>query len=242
MSTDWEWIVPFKGRKHSGATEQNFLCRSGNVYVMDNHRAALWCWLQQLDLRKPHSLIHIDRHTDTLQSRLDEWLANLPDWNAGIDEHLGKKYDFGGFMCPVIRWDNYLSVYLHEFGDSLTTCQFLTHGDGDAPNYEGTRFSELWELPNNLSFWLGEGGKPWIVNIDLDYFYCDADSGAQVMVSDEYLTSTFRGLKEAMDRGDVGVVTLCLTPDSFTAGWESTEQLAAQVLAVLGMEFRLPTP
>ena len=85
VSADWEWIVPFTGRNHSGATEQNSLCRSGNVYVMDNHRAALWCWLQELDLSKPHSLIHIDRHTDTLQSQMDQWLENLPDWSAGID-------------------------------------------------------------------------------------------------------------------------------------------------------------
>lgn len=242
MNGDWEWIVPFKGRHHSGATEQNFLCRTGNIYVMDNHRAALWCWLHQLDLSKPHSFIHIDRHTDTLQSQMGQWLENLPDWTAGIDEYLGKEYDCGGLMCPVIRWDNYLSVYLHEFGDSLTTLRFLTHNDGDAPDYEGTMFGEIWDLPENFSHWLRKNEAPWIVNVDLDYFYCDAEGGPQLMVSDDYLTTTFRGLREAMDRGDVGVITLCLTPDSFTAGWASVEMLAARILAILGVEFRLPAP
>jgi hypothetical protein len=241
MMTQWDWIVPFKGRNHSGATVQNFLCRSGNIYVMDNHRAALWCWLQQLDLSKSHSLIHIDRHTDTLQSQMDQWLENLPDWTAGIDEHLGKKYDCGGFMCPVIRWDNYLSVYLHEFGPNLKTLRFLTHDDGDPPNYNGTMFSPMWDLPENMSYWLSGNEAPWVVNVDLDYFFCDADDGSVLMISDEYLETTFGGLRDALDRGVVGVLTLCLAPDSFTPGWEATEQLAARILAILGMEFRLPS-
>ncbi len=240
MSTAWKWLVPFKGRNYSGATEQNFLCRSGNVYVMDNHRAALWCWIQELDLSKPHSLIHIDRHTDTLQSQMDEWLKNLPDWTAGIDEYLDKKYKGPGGMFSVIRWDNYLSVYLHEFGPNLTKLRFLTHDDGDPPNYNGTMFSPMWDLPKNMSYWLSNNEAPWIVNVDLDYFFCAGNDGSILMISDEYLETTFNGLKDALDRGVVDVVTLCLTPDSYTPGWEATEQLAARILAILGLEFQLP--
>ena len=113
MNTNWEWIVPFKGRNFSGALQQNFLCRSENIYVMDNHRAALWCWLQQVDLTKPHSLIHIDRHNDTRWSRMEQWLQNLPNWEGGIDEYLNKEYNCEGFMSPVIQWDNYPVSYTH---------------------------------------------------------------------------------------------------------------------------------
>ena len=240
MKTDWEWIVPFKGRNHSGPTKQNFVCRSGIVYVMDNHRAALWCWLQRLDLNRPHSLIHIDRHTDTLQSRMNEWLQNLPNWSAGISDYLGAEYKCGSDMCPVIQWGNYLSIYLHEFGQNLKTLRFLTHNDGDPPNHDSPMFSQIWDLPDNLSYWLNEAAAPWIVNIDLDYFYCATSSGLEIMISDEFLTATFRGLKEAIDRGVVGVVTICLTPDTFTAGWKSTEELAARIMDILGMEFQLP--
>lgn len=103
-------------------------------------------------------------------------------------------------------------------------------------------FGEIWDLPENMSYWLSENEAPWIVNIDLDYFYCDTEDGPQFMVSGDYLTTTFRGLSEALVRGDVGVVTLCLTPDSFTAGWESVEELASRILAILDMEFRLAAP
>ena len=98
---------------------------------MDNHRAALWCWLQELDLKQPHSLIHIDRHPDALQSRLDEWLRHLPDWSAGIDAYLAKTYETDGFDCPVIRWDKYLSIYLHAFGKNLKVSRVRRHMIGN---------------------------------------------------------------------------------------------------------------
>ena len=98
-----------------------------NVYVMDNHRAALWGWLQELDLKQPHSLIHIDRHPDALQNRLDECLQHLPDWSAGIDTYLAKNYETDGFDCPVIRWDKYLSIYLHAFGKNLKVSRVHRH-------------------------------------------------------------------------------------------------------------------
>lgn len=240
MTTEWEWIVPFKGRKHSGSVQQNFLCRAGNVYVMDNHRAALWCWLQQIDMQKPHSLIHIDRHPDALQSQLDEWLQHLPSWSAGIDSYLGKTYHIDGFDCPVIRWDNYLSIYLHEFAKCLTTFHCLTHQDGDPPNFDHVMYSPPWDLPKNLSYWLAEHEAPWIVNIDLDYFFCQFETGMRMMVSDQYINAIAEGLKDAMDRGTIGVLTLCLTPDTFTPGWPETELLASRILQRLGLTFRLP--
>ncbi|WP_197422399.1 hypothetical protein, partial [Blastomonas sp. CCH5-E3] len=41
------WIVPFKGRNNTGVYNQNFVWNDGHLYVMDNHRAAAWCWAQR---------------------------------------------------------------------------------------------------------------------------------------------------------------------------------------------------
>ncbi|WP_103174900.1 UPF0489 family protein [Paracoccus sp. SY] len=240
MTTEWEWIVPFRGRNHSGPVQQNFLCRSSNVYVMDNHRAALWCWLQKINLKEPHSFIHIDRHPDALLSRMDEWLENLPSWSSGIDDYLGKTSQVDGFECPVIRWDNYLSIYLHEFGKSITTFHCLTHDDGDPPNFDRVMVGRPWDLPENLPYWLSKREAPWIVNIDLDYFYCQFGSDIRMMVSEDYVDAVAEAIKDAMDRGTIGVLTLCLTPDSFTPGWTATEELATRILKCMGLTFQLP--
>jgi hypothetical protein len=109
-----EWLVPFKGRNASEVYYQNFLWRYGSVYVMDNHRAAMWCWLQHVDPGQPHSLFHMDQHYDCLPS--PEWLESCPEDLRGlsIDEYL--KFDYApndsnyGERASLFRWDNYLSI------------------------------------------------------------------------------------------------------------------------------------
>jgi hypothetical protein len=158
-----EWLVNFKGRNPSGAFALNFLWRHGNVYVMDNHRAAMWCWMQHVDPRMPHSLFHIDRHTDMLQSRLEEWLAHMPPtWNLSIDDYLKRKYvlEDSGDTVPVFGWDNYLSIYLALFGGNIASCYFATQHEGDKPNYEGAMQVDMWDVPFNLDFWLNHDHVP----------------------------------------------------------------------------------
>ncbi|MFP9097729.1 UPF0489 family protein [Flavobacterium sp. RHBU_24] len=52
----------------SGSVATNFLYKSGKVYVMDNHRCASWCWLQEIDTDKEYNYLHIDRHYDLCES------------------------------------------------------------------------------------------------------------------------------------------------------------------------------
>lgn len=205
--------------------------------MMDNHRAALWCWLQELDLSKPHSTIHIDRHYDALASRLEEWLKHLPDWGGSIEKYLEKSYPTEAGEREVICWGNYLSIYLAEFRSALCRLILLTHDDGDKPDFAKSMECDMWDLPDSLSFWLEDGSEPWIVNIDLDYFCAGKTC---VMVSDEYLRQVARQLRQSMEAERVGVVTLCLTPDSYTPGWEETERMATLLLAELGISFELP--
>jgi hypothetical protein len=208
---------------------------------MDNHRAALWCWLQILDLNQSHSIIHIDRHADTLQSRLDEWLKNLPpSWDLSIEEYLDHSYETELGAMRLFGWDNYLSIYFAVFGDAVGRCLFATHGDGDKPNHSNIQQAELWTLPENLDYWLEECHSPWIVNIDLDYFFYSNEDSAHLMVSEVYLKTCFEKLKKKMNDGVVAVTTICLTPDEqFTGGWNPSAQLAEKICTYLEIDFRL---
>ena len=194
------WPLQFKGRNSSGTYNQNFVWKSGTVYVMDNHRAALWCWLQELDLQTEHSILHIDRHNDTLQSQLTEWMASLPPWDCTLEEYLEK-------MCPsqiandypLFRWDNYLSIYLEEFGGNISQCIFATHGEGDEPNYNSVLKPDIWELPAGINYWIEEKDTPWIVNLDLDYFFWKTLDIPGLMVSKSYLREIITPLKQHID-------------------------------------------
>lgn len=81
---------------------------------------------------------------------------------------------------------------------------------------------------------------PWICNVDLDYFFYSMDQKVVGrIVSDYYIEQLFDALRRANDAKDIGVITLCLSPEC-CGGWESAERIAAQACESLGVPFELP--
>ncbi len=240
--SEGQWLVPFKGRNDSLATTQNFLWQSGNVYIMDNHRAAMWCWLQQVPSDERVILVHVDEHFDTLYSQIVVWLSHLPDLrDLSIDNYLELTYPLGNQSIPLIRWDNYLSLFLERYPQQLTEAIFITHGVGDEPRFTPMRHILSKDVPSNLAFHLKDHVRA-IVNIDLDYFFCDNERDQrQVMFSEEYISAVFRVIRAHMDAGRVACLTLCMTPDeAYTGGWAQAEKLCERVCEILGIDFALP--
>lgn len=234
-------LIPFKGKKHSGAVTQNLLWQDDNVYLMDNHRAALWCWAQQLNLaEEEHNILHIDRHYDALKANLDRELAATPDVrNLSIEDYLAAEYG-AGERAPLFRWDNYLSLHIGSpAGQNLKLLRCITHYDGDKPEPLHLMESPAEDLPENLAYWLSRDSN-WIVNIDIDYFFCNAPSSNDVglipFYSREYFATVCDQLRVAMAIGNVRAVTVCLTPDSYTPGWDACLELSAQIFLAIGRE------
>ncbi len=236
-----EWLVPFKGRNHSGCYDQNFLWRTERVYLMDNHRAALWCWLRHVNDKEPHSIFHIDRHYDTLSSQMKTWLEAWPsEWPTNVEQYLSYSYDAGlDSDIPLFRFDNYLSLHLEKCRQQLTNCYFVTHQDGDKPDYDGAEVHP-WELLESLEYWINNERGPWIMNIDLDYFFCDdAFDGQRRLMSDDYIVAVFGAVRKMLDDGRVSVATIAMSPE-FCGGWQAAEEVLELVVSTLGFEFKLP--
>lgn len=237
------WHVPFQGRNPSEVYRQNFLYQYKNIYVMDNHRAAYWCWRQAVDLDKPFNLLHIDRHTDALQSRIELWDQALPPVETlSIEDYLSAEIhdrDLGA-TYPVVRWDNYLSLCLHRHHTALVTFFSATHGEGDAPKPKPTLELHPWEVPGEIRYLAEHDPSPWICNVDLDYFFYSQDQKIYgQLVSDDYLVSLFSTLKTLRANGVISVVTLCLSPEC-CGGWRGAECIAYHVCDLLEVPFRLP--
>lgn len=237
-----EHLIPFRGKRYSGSINQNLLWRDGNIYLMDNHRAALWCWQQEIDLyHTQHSVLHIDRHTDCLGANLAAHLAAMPDLRGlSIEGYLGATVALQGSNVPLFRWDNYLSIHLTSFGGRVSAVKSVDHGDGDAPQHSQTIRPRADEVPPNLLYWLQSGSNLWIVNVDLDYFFFEGAVGPSgdpewlPMFSDAFIDTVFQEIRKAMDQKLVGVVTLCLTPTNFTAGWDKCLELSSKIFEILG--------
>ncbi len=229
-------LIPYLGQEYSGATNQNLLWQDGTVYLMDNHRAALWCWQQQIDLyADPHSLIHIDRHYDTLQCELAKHVSVMPDLRGlSIRDYLKAEVILAD-AAPLFRWDNYLSLYLEAIKPKLQRFRSVTHKDGDLPRWDRLIEPAAEELPENLESWLEEGRS--IVNIDLDYFFCPGSGEDEfiLMYADRYLDQVFDALGRANANGNIAVITICLTPSNFTPGWSACLELSERIFKALGL-------
>ena len=238
-------IIPFAGQHHSGAVTQNLLWRDGNIFLMDNHRAALWCWQQEIDLYKePHRILHIDRHTDCLSASLEQHQKSMPDLRGlSITDYLDAKVQLHLDEAYLFRWDNYLSIHIAQFSDCLMGLISADHNDGDDPKFDGVQRPPSDMLPQNLLYWLGNSGPPWIVNVDLDYFFCagsnekELDEGEWIsLFSEEYIDAVFKQLRVGIDKQKIKVVTICLTPSYFTPGWQQCLSLSKRIFEILGRE------
>ena len=222
------WIIKLPAdyyEKMSFCYGNVFLWQSGKVFVMDNHMAALWCWLQTCDPNKKYNFMHIDRHYDMLECFYDEDLEpvrNNPHISFNEFIHLKRKDG----KCVVFRWDNYIRAGQVLFPEWFHTNIFLTQGEGDIGKTWGHKpmiirkenplFIEWYikqyiEDPDKcLDGFEGNDYKlPWIVNLDLDVFYT-IDSHIQLF-SDEYIKRVAEILQNNLN--NIAALTIAISPD-----------------------------
>lgn len=237
--TMWIKKIPVNYKDMSSFCYNNvFLWQKDNVFVMDNHMSALWCWMQVCDSKKRYNFMHIDRHYDLMDCFQDEDLETLRlnhqiDYLTYISQMRGDK------QFKVYRWDNYIYAGYVLQPQWFNTNLFLTHKDGsNEPSWghkplrireENPLFMEwcvqqyIEEPYKYLDGFKGNDYKlTWIVNLDLDVFYT-GDSHIKIF-SDEYI----RKIAELLQRNLSNIVVLtiavspeCLGGDSLNEKWSN---------------------
>lgn len=237
-------IIPFNGRSHSGTYDLNLLYNDGKTYIMDNHLAAGWCWLQKIDTNKQYNLLHIDRHYDLLDSQTDLWIEALRTQNIdlktiSIPKLTALQYvhpDMGEEPFTLFRWDNYLTIFNKLYPDTLDSCLFATQKDGDLIDDLEIDEVDSWDLQCELSYWLNERGKAkWIVNLDIDYFFSDyGDEHYFQLFSDEFVIRIADEIKKSMN--NIEVLTIALSPE-MCGGWDKAERVAKLITSHLNAQW-----
>lgn len=203
------------------------LWQNKNIYVMDNHLSAAWCWLQSCNRHKKYNFMHIDCHYDMLACFNDEDLESLRNnpnmsyddfTNLKRTKDIGKKY-------AVFRWDNYIMATYVLQPNWFHSNIFLTHKVGDiceswghkpfavheiCPLYIDWAINQYIGKPSNsLPGLKNDDYKlPWIVNIDIDVFFT---AEHVQLYSDEYI----RHLAKLIDKNmsNIQVLTIALSPE-----------------------------
>jgi len=221
-------LIPFKGQNTSTDYNLNILYQSGKTFIMDNHLAASWCWLQKIDIEKQYNLLHIDRHYDLLESQIDLWIDAIQKQNIdlktiSITDLLAIKYQVKEMSIyetfPIFRWDNYITIFNRLYPNIIALNIFTTHKDGDAPENIKINDLDIYELQENLSYWINTNNEhKWIVNLDIDYFFTDYDEKRFQFLTDEYILKIAEEIKKSWN--NIEVLTIALSPE-FCGGWDN---------------------
>jgi hypothetical protein len=229
------WIQTFSGR---GDLPMNvsFLWRHENFYIMDNHLAAVWCWIQHRCSLETHSVLHIDAHFDTnvATQSIAVASANLRSLRTlSFAEYQALHIDSSDGPTQVFRWDNYLTIYQKLVSSLINEWIFSTHNLGIPPNFKVKNVPPV-ELLGFLCQ-LPAKGKNWILNLDLDFF---RSSGGDRFPAQQR-RAVFEKIRDLNETSKSSVVTIALSPEC-CGSWESAEELCYEACSVFDLPFRLP--
>lgn len=241
-------LIEFKGKNTSWYKYLNLLQQDQKIFIMDNHNAALWCWMQRIDLTQKYNILHVDSHYDTGASHIDEWLKAIPKniKELTIEEYLDLKYIDPNCRktTEVMRWDNYFPIFHNMCLNNINKYHFFTHKDGTMYDKMVSKLEE-YPIPGlfNLMDYLFDieftGNFNWIVNIDLDYFFQKIDDTDITIkfISDDAIEFFINRLKEYLnDR--IEVLTIALSPEC-CGGWDNSLKLMTFISNKLGLDFNI---
>ena len=246
------WILKPKPNleyKTSGKQELNFLFKQTNFYIMDNHLAAGWCWLNELDREKSYNLFHIDQHWDLWnQSPKSSYEFILNKENVSLKEYIDLTYKDSetGKELKVFNYANYIlalnNLFPNWFENSIFACDGYQKEMNDL-NIFYNPYS--YELPSKFGKWISQGAESkeskqdnnlWIVNIDIDYFF---KSNKYQMYTDAYIRELCLKIKENLDK--IAVVTIALSPEH-CGSWRKAIRIANLMAEVFELDFNIQFP
>ncbi len=202
--------------KESNVWNLNFLWHQNNIYIMDNHLAAAYCWFQECERNEDYNFCHIDFHNDFLcDASLEEYKQVLNV--KTIDEYCNLR---NNSSLQLFRWDNYIKPMQILFPNWFRHNIFFS----ERGNVDGLTRDLIQEmhikyiapinLHNNLAKIFQEApSRPysnlkWIVNLDLDIFF--NDDGERIF-DNEFVRSIARTINDNMNK--IKVLTICLSPE-----------------------------
>jgi hypothetical protein len=230
------FLIPLIKRGESAGSSDNVLWREGNIFVMDNHRLALWCWFQELEKGKRYNLLHIDAHPDLSESALKDFNQDL--WTIGLDEYRTTWQQ--DVNLPLFRWDNYLEVFLKKYPEMIGVTISATHhlGSGKDLSEEVKPFDLVKKCFEIFSGKKYVNEFEWVVNLDLDYFFSARPEKLELF-SDEYVASLADSISVGLKSGMIKVLTISLSPEC-CGSWEKAEEMLVKFSKVLGLSMKLP--
>lgn len=237
-----EYLLDWRGRGESGWCKDNFIWRDGNIYIMDNHRAAAWCWAQHVNEIAGLRLLHVDKHTDSVDANTQAISELFPRrFECTLNEYLAKQYDLPHVgIISAATWENYIALFTRLYPEIISKhyiCIRDNACNGIIADMHPFYYTPC-ELVRELNYFMSEQPR-WIVNIDLDYFWHVSEGLSFQLFSEQYIRRVFQEILTGIVSGKVLVTTVALSPEC-CGGWDNAEHLLNIVCDELGLDLILP--
>ncbi len=236
-------IYRAKQFRHNGKEDrpfdQFFVWNRENIHIMDNHRAALWCWIN--DLKKQSSsdlkLLHIDNHPDMSPKGLHCSCVKKADLSKlALKTYLVKKHSqnekhfYGEEGEKLFSYENFLSAFIENNPQYVKSTDVLvTHSHWETKPKVDPAFVEAMKkyiietddkvdcsrsakrlYKDDLISLFRNGNYPgWIVDLDFDYFYNEKTNRMNYKLAEEVI----KQIKKWYDLGKIISLTVAWSPE-----------------------------
>ena len=227
-----------------------FLWKSNNapIYIMDNHLAAAWCWMQECNAEEKYNFIHIDQHSDLGVHGIANKIAHLKsNSQISLDDYCKITYsNCDGKPYKSFQCDNYITACRFLFPNWFNTNLFYytepyIKGSTLGSGYENLspQRMDIGHLLQDITLYIEEQvfpynqllieenmqKKKWIVNIDIDFFW---DANKKRVYNDLFVSDLGTTIGNAMN--NIQVLTIALSP-KWCGGWENSLEVSKVFLS-----------
>ena len=215
-------VIVSKGRNKSHDVNLNFLAKTKNIYLMDNHLAAFWCWSKELNSLKEYTLTHIDRHDDLSGVFVKEafHLYKTIDFaNISINSLLDLKIN----NHQMLRWDNFIEMFNAFNPFTFNHFEFVT--PKSLPNryryYNNTNLKKWISQPlsiSELTQHILKDPPLSVLNFDVDVLFTEGPNHRKKLTKNQMIALTDK-LRLLIQRAEL--VTIALSPEC-CGGWNNS--------------------
>lgn len=247
--------------------DQFFVCNEDSIYIMDNHRAALWCWLQEIttDKNNKFNLLHIDNHLDMTPKGLDCCFSSKYALKkTSIKQYLIMRHSCKEYgTIPIFSYDNFLRFFLQSFSNivnvekAYVTLPYSNNKPTAKKNKIDKNFKKTFGFDktdddcysrakrlykNDLLNLLKQDSKEkWIIDLDLDYFYSENTHSLNTELAKEIFTL----IKNWYNKKKIVIVTVAWSPEFLinndnellNVGFERAKKLNKEFCKIFNIDF-----
>jgi UPF0489 domain len=231
-------ILLNKGRGTSTSCHLNYVAKTENVFIIDNHLAAIWCW-EKLDTNQQYNLLHIDMHYDLGHVPINYELYLDLDLRDIAIENLTKfrVVSRGSEKTYLFLWDNYIHLIAAKFPTLFEQSIFVTQQQGSySPAFDNSEAHEIWRLDSTWANFPSQ--NKWILNLDIDFFfvYHEQSNTYKQMFHTDFVRDLGKWIVK--NRNRFAQIIIALSPEC-CGGWDNAVDIANVLLEPMEINIKI---